>query len=481
MSAVYLGFLDIQPPADPSWRLKLCSATTGSLIASLPCPGPLKPREGLLLPGATVEWPMAVAIGSSKQVPIEPDDARPIREVKLVSEEGVEYTLRLLLSQSSSQDVEETAYHSTSPYTDVIAIANTGPFRLLESVKNLDEHAHALATFMALDQSVLFLSRLALSETGPGRVQTTNECRDLLYPISPLSAFVRAICRVYLLNDMIGSIRPILAELCDESMAVPLTKSLADQTIIASLAVRLWTAAVDVVTCKMPLPFLIAIEEAFRINFANVLPIPSLVGAFVTSCLISSCVVFAKHDLQIVGISPECLPLLVKVHTAVIEAMIASVDPGGSTSGDLAQLVQGLGNDIRNKATPLFNAMIARCRHIETAAGTDGIQLPSIERVSEPRILDRAAAVLRAAEQKNQPSPSKPPPSVAASDISAVTNRVAPFLQLLTDFKSRAFELKLKHSIHPFHQYHLHHYSFGTHLNPQGPTLEDTSRQTRGA
>jgi hypothetical protein len=352
-----------------------------------------------------------------------------------------------------------------SDFSDVVALANDTQeaFRLLDHP--MDERAHAVATFMALDQSVLFLSQIALSETGPGRVQTTNEVRDLLYPISPLAAFTRGLCRVYLLNEMIGSIRPILAEMLqDESVSVPLSKSLADQTIIASLAVRLWTAAVDVVVFKMPLPFVIAIEEAFRLHVPSI-PTGPLVGVFLTSCLVTSCVVFCSDDFHITT-TPESLSLLVRVHTAVNEALIASLGQPTSVSSDLAQLIQGIGNDIHNRATPLFHGLVARC--------TNPV-IPKIERVNEPRILERAACVLRQTIKKGVTVK----PDLAVQEEGEQTG---PFKKLLEDFKARALELKnIKHAIHPFHQYHLHHYSFGTHSNPQGPTLEDTARPPRGA
>ena len=460
MSVVYFGFLDVQPSCPP-WFIKLVAPQVFSL--SVPCPGALKPREGLLLP-ALFGWPVLVSLDSSVPVAVSADPDRLIQEVTLTVD-SVDYSLRLLI-----------AHHNPPPplmsvnggYSDVVTLSNGSAeslIELLEPVPSIDSRSHALATFMALDKTVLFLSTLALNETKPGRVETTCECRDLLYPASPLAAFVRAICRVYLLNDMIGSIRPILVELCEEAAAEPLSKSLANQTIIASLSVRLWTMAVEIITSRMPLPFVIAIEEAFRHNIPQI-STGSLLGAFLTACLVTSSVVFASQDLQVTNISADSLPLLVRVHTVVMEALISSVDSGGSfpgTAPDIAPLVQGLGLDVRNRATPAFNALVAKCREVEST-GAASMRFPAIERVSESSILDRAAAVLRSTS--SGPAPATPP-------------RTPPFLQLLEDFKERAFKLKSKHAIHSFHQYHLHHYSFGTHENPQGPTLADTAR--RGA
>ncbi len=456
MSVVYFGFLDIQPACPVQWFVKLVAPQVFSL--TVPCPGALKPREGLLLPGL-FSWPVLLTLDSSLPVAVSPDPDRLIQEVK-ISVESVEYTLRLLIAQHMGI-IPET---QTGNYGDVVSVSNGSPeslMNLLEPVPTLDLRCHALATFMALDRTVLFLSNLALNETSPGRVKTTSECRDLLYPASQLAAFVRGLCRVYLLNDIIGSIRPILVELCDEAAAEPLSKSLANQTIIASLSVRLWTTAVEIITSRMPLPFVIAIEEAFRNNLPQI-PTGPLLGAFLTACLVTSSIVFSSQDLQLPNVSPDSLPLLVRVYTAVVEALIASVDSGScrGTAPDIAALVQGLGMDIRNRATPAFNALVSKCRHVESS-GLSSIRFPAIERVSESSILDRAAAVLRAA--------SDPVPHHGIT--------TAPFLKLLDDFKARAFELKSKHAIHSFHQYHLHHYSFGTHDNPQGPTLADTARR----
>ena len=460
MSVVYFGLLDIQPAPPGVWFVRL--EVPQSMSVGLPCPGALKPREGLVLP-ALFAWPVLVSLGSSPPVAVTPDLSNPIQQVTLLVD-AVEYTLRLLVAQDSVPCLSNTV-GSTGNYADAVSIANGATetvLRLLEPPETLDSRAHALATFMALDRTVLFLSGLAMNETGPGRVKTTSECRDLIYPISPLGAFVRALCRVYLLNDMIELMRPILVELCEEATAFSLSKSLADQTIVASLSVRLWTAAVEIVTARMPLPFVIALEEAFRLNFPEI-PTGSLLGAFLTASLVTASVAFASQDMQIPNISADSLPLLVRVQTAVVEALVASVDTGSAaaTSPESGALVQGLGLDIRNKATPAFNALVAKCHELE-AKGVSQIRFPAIERVSESSILERAAAVLTATIL---PSPPVIEPENPVS-----------FLQLLSDFKKRAFELKSKHAIHSFHQYHLHHYSFGTHANPQGPTLRDTAR-----
>jgi hypothetical protein len=480
MEVVYFGFLDIQPsPPVPGWFIRL-TVPQQSFSISLPCPGALKSREGLVLP-PLFDWPLMVSMdGSSGEVPIKPDPDRSIQQITLTID-SVDYTLRLLLAQGTCPLVPVSP---PSSFTDVVEMASAPTeqlFAILEPVETLDSRAHALATFMALDRTVLFLSSLAMNETGPGRVKTTNECRDLLYPVSPLAAFVRALCRVYLLNDMIGLLRPILVELCDEAAAaVVLSKSLADQTLVASLSVRLWTAAVEIVTSRLPLPFVIAVEEAFRTNLPEV-PTGSFLGAFLTACLVTACTVFAAQDLQISNLSSDSLPLLMRVHTVVVEALIFSTDAPstvGSTSREFVPLVQGLGFDIRNRATPAFNALVAKCHQVETS-GPLAIRFPAIERVSESSILERAACVLRSAlSTKTQNAPIAS--NIPVGDSSPPVN---PFLQLLDEFKTRAFELKSKHAIHSFHQYHLHHYSYGTHANPQGPTLADTARPTttRGA
>lgn len=255
---------------------------------------------------------------------------------------------------------------------------------------------------------------------------------------------------------MIELMRPILAEL---------SKSLADQTIVASLSVRLRTAAVEIVAGRMPLPFVKALERAFRHNVSEI-PTGPLLGAFLTACLVTASIGFACQDIQIPNMSPDSIPLLVRVQTAVVEALVASVNTGGvtGTSPESVALLQGLGLDIRNKATPAFNALVAKCKQLQTRC-VGRIRFPAIERVSQSSIRDRAAAVLR----KARGIAVLPVPTVAEPEIPS-------FLQLLDDFKKRAFELKHNHTIHSFHQYHLHHYSFGTHANPQGPTLRDTAR-----
>ena len=451
---VYLSFLDIQPaPPVPTWRLRVQSDT---LSVSLPCPAPHQPRDGVILP-ALLSWPLMVSIDTS--VPVLVDKADSTQQIGLVVD-SIEYTVRILIACTPSA----APAVPSEQYIDVVAIANSpDAVQLLDSVPQLDLHAHALATFMSLDKTIIYLSKLVMAETSPSRVPTTSECRDLLYPVSPVAAFTRSLCRTYLTNEIIASISPILVELCEEAVTLS-TRSLADQTTFASLAVRLTTAAIDIVTTRLPIPFVIAVEEAFRLNIPSV-PTGPLVGAFLTANLISASVAF-PDDFQI-PLTIDSLPLLTRVHSAVVQALIASVDSQVDLTGDLATLVHGLGMDIRSKATAGFNALVARC-HLGASS------FPAIERVSDSRILDAAAAVLRNI---------KLPPRDSIIDPTSLPTPIRPegaFLALLEDFKARAFsrESKIDQPIHHFHQYHLHHYSHGTHFNPQGPVLDDNKRSS---
>jgi len=123
---------------------------------------------------------------------VTPDQDSTIKQITL-SVHSVEYTLRLLVAQ----DTTIAALPSTvSGFTDVVDFANSSTenvFQILEPVPSQDSRAHALATFMALDRTVLFLSWLAMNETASGRVKTTSECRDLVYQIPPLADFFRAL------------------------------------------------------------------------------------------------------------------------------------------------------------------------------------------------------------------------------------------------------------------------------------------------
>lgn len=152
------------------------------------------PVRGLVLP-SLFAWPVLVTLEGSDPVPVTPDQDRTIEQITLIVD-SVEYTLRLLVAQ----DTTIAALPSTvSGFADVVDIANSSTenvFQILEPVPSQDSMAHALATFMALDRTISFLSCLAMNETGSGRVKTTSECRDLVYPISPLAAFVRALFRV---------------------------------------------------------------------------------------------------------------------------------------------------------------------------------------------------------------------------------------------------------------------------------------------
>lgn len=448
---VYLSFLDVQPTPPSGSRLRVFQE---NFSTSLACPGAVKPREGTILP-PLVSWPLFVSFDASVAIAVTADSDRPIQQVVLLAGE-VEYMVRFLLVAAAPGPIVST--NPGSDYVAAVSIANDAQsIKLLDNIATIDMHAHALATFMALDKTVLLLSSLALAETGPGRVRTTCECKDLLYPVSPLAALVRAICRVYLMNDIIGGLRPILAELCAGPLS---TKSLVDQTSFASLAVRLSTAAIEIVTSRMPLPFVVAVEEAFRLNLPEV-PTGPLVGAFFTASLVSASVVFA-NEFQL-EVSPESLGLLTRAHSAVVQALVASVDSSVEVASDLQILVHGLGSDIRNKSAGGFNSLVANC--------ADPGPVGAIERVNEPRILDQAAAVLLLH------NPQVAIPTVLPTTTPAPSE--SPFLQLLDDFKARAFALKANHAIHPFHQYHLQHYSFGTHFNPNGPTFDSTARSAR--
>lgn len=469
---IYVAFLDCQP--SPPGRLKLRSED-GSVMVSLACPGPLKPREGLILPflsatGST--W--LLAIDSSPVVPVSVDPSSPYQQITLAVD-GIDYTLRILFTGAprnaagtalTSSSILTPDHSPISSYAEVAAFAATPEsVSILDKLHALDSHAHGLVTFMPLDKTILVLSKLALAETGLGRVKTTCESKDLLYPISPLSAFVRSICRVYLTNEIIALMKPILMELCEEAVSLS-TKSLADQTTFASLAVRLSTAAIEIITTKLPIPFVIALEEAFRLNMVDV-PTGPLLGAFLTANLITASVAF-PDDFQVL-LTTESLQLLTRLHTVVVQALITSVDESSvDDSGDLATLVRGLGADIRGKSAALFHGLAARC-HVPNQT------FPAIERVSDQRILDQAANVLRqfvTVQRSPVVEPVIPTPVVVAGPVAT-----SPFVSLLEDFKARAFnrESKPDHPIHYFHQYHLHTYVNGTHFNPHGPTLSKSA------
>ena len=465
---IYVSFLDCQPA--PPGRLKLRSED-GSVMVSLACPGPLKPREGLILPflaatGST--W--LLAIESSPVVLVSVDPISPYQQITLAVD-GIDYTLRILFTGAprnvagkalTSSSILTPDHSPISSYAEAAAFAATPEsVSILDKLNALDSNAHALVTFMPLDKTILVLSKLALAETGLGRVKTTCESKDLLYPISPLSAFVRSICRVYLTNEIIALMKPILMELCEEAVSLS-TKSLADQTTFASLAVRLSTAAIEIITTKLPMPFAIALEEALRLNMVDV-PTGPLLGAVLTANLVSASIAF-PYDFQ-VSLTTESLQLLTRLHTVVVQALITSVDDSSvDDSGDLSTLVRGLGADIRGKSAVLFHGLAARC-HVPNQT------FPAIERVSDQRILDQAANVLRpfvTVQRSPVVEPVIPAPIVVGGPVAT-----SPFVSLLEYFKARALnrESKPDHPVHSFHQYHLHTFVHGTHFNPHGPTL----------
>ena len=425
---LYISFLDIQPtPPSLGWRMRVQADT---FTLSLPCPGPLSPREGTLVP-LLLNWPLSVSISDSVPATVSEDPDSPYQQITL-SVSNEEYVCRILIC--TSPDLSGSGQHVDPP--------RVLDASLLDNVATADAAGHALALLLSVEKSILILSKLALQETALGRVTTTSEVRDLLYPISPVAAFMRGLCRVYLAGDIVASIGPILTELCEESVSLS-SRSLADQTTFASLAVRLITAAVEIVTTRMHIGFCIALEEAFRLNFPAI-PTGPLLGAFLCANLISACIAF-PDDFQ-VPVNRESMPLLTRIHTAVVQALIASVETNGvpDLPGDIATIVHGLGMDIRNKSSLSFNTLASRCH-------SGFLTLPSVERVCDTRSLEQAARVLGRIHIKQCPEP---------------TERLIKqtFIEAAQEFQKGALERRDKQT-HFFHQYHLHHCNYGVHHN----------------
>ena len=462
---IYLSFLDIQPtPAQPT-RIRF--HLNENYTVSLPSTGPHKPREGLILPFLSRSV-IQVSIDPGHPVTVDPDDPlqSPMREIRLIGQGGFEYTVRILIVLSSHIDDPPSSASTTA-----VTAAINDPSCTMESLAqfletcspgNLDICAFGLANFLTLDRAVIFLSKLALTETGPSRVPTTSECRDLCYPVSPLSAFIRSISRVYLGGEIFTHIRPIFVEICEEAVVLS-TRSLADQTMFASLAVRLLTAAIDVVTSKFPLPLYIAIEEAFRLNLPQISSTSAFLGAYLCANLIRACVAFPE-EFQI-PISPESLPLLTRVSSVVVHALVASVDDVTDLPSDDISLtiVNGLAMDVKHKSITNFNALVSKCHSATTV-----VDFGSIERSPLPPIIaERMAKILSPLVKVEEP-PSVPP---VAPPI--VTPEIPPFVSLLEEFTRKAFAIESSRETHThqFHQYHQHKYSVSTHYNPQGPSM----------
>jgi len=477
---LYLSFLDIQPSLVSSIRLRFY--LNENFFVSFPCPGPLKPREGLIIP---MVQPHIHHVGVSlvpdfSQAVLVNVGAPAVQQVTLTHHDGQEYTVRVLLvagpagipphASASPNQVSEIASYVNAPSSiDVL-------FGVMERVQPgmLDSISHALCTYMNLDRAVIFTSKLALAETGPSRVTTTSECRDLCFPICPIGSWVRAVCRTYLVDEISIQMRPILMELCEESVVLS-TKSLADQTTFASLAVRVLTATIDIVTTKFPLPICIAIEEAFRLNLPQ-LPSGALLGAFLCANLVNTCVAF-PDDFQ-VPVTVESLPLLMRVGQAVVQALIASVDPNVEVGDDISTIVQGLGLEIRNKSVVHFNGLASRC-HVP-----DGMNFGCIEKHPQhANVIEQAGNFLRSALL--QFSPDIDPfvqPSTLERESTPVTvqksvEALPPFVALINQFikNSLARESSHENHLHQFHQYHLHHFTNSVHHNPQGPSLNSSS------
>jgi hypothetical protein len=283
---------------------------------------------------------------------------------------------------------------------------------------------------------------------------------------------------MYLVGDIMTQMRPILLELCEESVVLT-TKSLADQTTFASLAVRVLTVAIDIVTTKFPLPIVIAIEEAFRLNLPTI-PTGAILGAFLSANLVLTCVAF-PGDFQ-VPVTVESLPLLNRVGQAVVQALIASVDPDIEVADDLSTIVQGLGIEIRNKSVVHFNTLANRC-HVPDTSNFGSIE----KHIPNPTVVEHAGNFLRSALARYLPTPEPLLPTIPfahaavaeqSNDPNPVpTDHGSAFLGLLDQFikKSLARESSAENHMHQFHQYHLHHITNSVHHNPTGPSLNSGS------
>lgn len=458
---IYLAFLDIQPtPAEPT-RIRFHLDENHTV--SLPSTGPHKPREGLILPYLSRQ-PIHVSVDPAHPVAIGEAQTNPAREIQVIGPGGFEYTVRVLVvSTSSRSELDDSSplsvnIASTLNDSTVCSMDTLAQFLETSPTDELDLRAFALANTLTLDKAVIFLSKLALTETGPSRVPTTSECRDLCYPVSPLSAFIRSISRVYLGAEILAHIRPIFVEICEDAVVLS-TKSLADQTLFASLSVRLLTAAIDVITSKFPLPLCIAIEEAFRLNLPQISSTSGFLGAYLCVNLIRACVAFPE-EYQI-PVTPESLPLLTKVSSVVVHALIASVDDITDLPSDdiSVTIVNGLAIDVRNKSIASFNALVTKCH-----SATSVVDFGAVEKVPlSPIAADRVAKVLSPLVQApvipTEQNPSQP--------------EIPPFVALLEEFSRKAFAMEASRDTHThqFHQYHQHRYNVSTHYNPQGPSL----------
>jgi hypothetical protein len=460
---IYLAFLDIQPtPAQPT-RIRFHLDENHTV--SLPSTGPHKPREGLILPYLSRQ-PIRVSVDASHPVAIDELNNMPVREIQLIGIGGFEYTVRVLVvSTTNRPDLDDSSpspanIAGTINDSSVCSMDLLAQFLETSPTADLDSRAFALANTLTLDKAVIFLSKLALTETGPSRVPTTSECRDLCYPVSPLSAFIRSISRVYLGADIFAHIRPIFVEICEDAVVLS-TKSLADQTLFASLSVRLLTAAIEVVTTKFPLPLCIAIEEAFRLNLPQMSSTSGFLGAYLCANLVRACVAF-PDEFQI-PVTPESLPLLTKVSSVVVHALIASVDDVTDLPSDdiSVTIVNGLAIDVRNKSIANFNALVSKCH-----SATSVVDFGAVEKLPvSPLLTERIAKILSPLIQL--------PEAPAEPNTTGTLPAIPPFVALLEEFSRKAFAVEASRETHThqFHQYHQHRYKVSTHYNPQGPSL----------
>ena len=469
---LYISFLDIQPtPANP---VRIRFHLDDKYFVSLPSSGPHKSREGLILPLLSCK-PVHVSLDPSHPIAIDHagDTTNQVREIRLVGPGGgFEYAVRLLIVSSCFLENKlEGNFYSPS----VVSMAVNDPSCTIDSLSRflenstpleLDDRAFALVNFLSLDRAVIFLSKLALTETGPSRVHTTSECRDLCYPVSPLSAFIRSVFRVYLGPEILTHIRPIFVEVCEEAVVLT-SKSLADQTMFASLSVRLLTSAIDLVTSKFPIPLCIALEEAFRINLIRITPTSSFLGAYLCAQLIRTCVAFSE-EFQI-PVSFDSLPLLTRVSSVVVHALVASVDEIVDLPTDDISLtiVNGLAMDIRNKSVSNFNALVSKCHSATTVSDFGAIEksAPLISSSDNERLAAILSSFVQISRPPAEESNHSPPPELAPE--------TPPFVKLVNEFTRKAFALESSPDFnsHQFHQYHLHKYGVSTHYNSQGPCM----------
>ena len=396
----------------------------------------LRMHEEVLVPNV-FSWPMEAQYGSEFAL------------ISIAEPQTIEFQhIRVRVVVFVASDEEITGPARSTEALCAFANSSAGLDLIYETpLRALDSVAYALAVYLSIDKATWLVTRLA-----------AEQAKQMPSAHTRLAAWLRGLYRAYLRVELAEAFVPILIEICSVNLN---TKTLADQTSFASLAVRVLTAAVELVNAN-PI-FITPLADQLRpvgpmgeygirmpsISGDNSARMPSMgetyaparmpsmgeanlrtpsvgestldafrmsLGTMMCACLVSCAFCFLTKDIPESDLAGQ---QLLRVYRVVMQAIEGCEDDSSSDG----TLIRGLSADLRNKA-PFANL------------GQRELVLTSGDFSPE------AATVLGAY------MPSEEPPRKSLAEV-------------MDNFQKAAFarESTPNHQLHYFHQYHLHDHS----------------------